>query len=242
LSSCLIKSCIGLFYLCITAVPAHAQSAATLYGDRADLSSARRAADLWRAALAADPRDFESAVWLARASYWLGGHAPESEQRAFHEEGIAAGQRAIAIDPNRVEGHYWTAANMGALAERFGVRTGLRYRKPIKDELEIVLRLDPGYLDGSADRALGRWYHKVPRLFGGNRRKAEDHFKAALKYNADSIITHYFLADLYSDEDRQADARTELQRVIDAPIDPDWAPEDNEFKIKAAHLLERQKR
>ena len=32
---------------------------------------------------------------------------------------------------------------------------------------------------------------------------------------------------------RDADARAELQKVIDAPVDPDWAPEDREFKAKA---------
>src|SRR6185436_11258629 len=95
----------------------------------------------------------------------------------------AAGQRASAIDANRPEGHFWTAANMGALAESFGLRQGLKYRKPIKTELETVLRLDPAFQQGSADRALGRWYHKVPGLFGGSHRKAEEHLKTALTYN-----------------------------------------------------------
>jgi hypothetical protein len=36
---------------------------------------------------------------------------------------------------------------------------------------------------------------------------------------------------------RTADARTELQKVIDGPVDPDWAPEDREFKEKAKKLL-----
>jgi hypothetical protein len=28
-----------------------------------------------------------------------------------------------------------------------------------------------------------------------------------------------------------------LQQVIDGPLDPDWAPEDREFKEKARQLL-----
>ena len=28
-----------------------------------------------------------------------------------------------------------------------------------------------------------------------------------------------------------------LQRVIDAPLDPEWVPEDNDFKQKARALL-----
>ncbi len=57
---------------------------------------------------------------------------------------------------------------MGALAESFGLRQGLKYRGAIKDELLTVLRLDPAFQEGSADRALGRWYYKVPGLFGGS--------------------------------------------------------------------------
>jgi hypothetical protein len=59
---------------------------------------------------------------------------------------------------------------MGALAESFGMRQGLKYRGPIKDALETVLRLDPGYLQGIRDRALGRWYYKVPASSAAARR------------------------------------------------------------------------
>jgi tetratricopeptide (TPR) repeat protein len=213
-----------------------ANSADALYADRTNLMSARRAADLWSAALTDNPRDFASAWKLARADYWLGGHVPKPEQRGFYDRGIEAGRRAIAIDPTKPEGHFWLAANMGARAESSGV-AGLKYRKPIKAELEMVLRLDPSFLEGSADRALGRWYQEVPRLLGGSRKQAEEHFKASLKYKNDSAITHYFLADLYADSGRVDDARAEAQKALEAPIDPEWAPEDREWKLKAKQLL-----
>jgi hypothetical protein len=130
---------------------------------------------------------------------------------------------------------------MGALAESFGIRAGLKYRKRIKDELEAVFRIDPSFSDGSADRALGRWYQKVPGLFGGSSAEAEAHLRASLKYKADSTATHYFLAELYLDTGRKADARTHLQQVLDAPLDPAWAPEDQEWKAKARALLNRLK-
>ena len=52
---------------------------------------------------------------------------------------------------------------------------------------------------------------------------------------------HYFLAELYANDGRVADARAEIQKVLDAPIDPEWAPEDQEWKVKAKQLLERLK-
>ena len=97
---------------------------------------------------------------------------PRRSARQLLEDGIAAGRAAVALEPNRPEGHFWIAANMGALAESFGLRQGLKYRGDIKDELLTVLKLDPGFQQGSADRALGRWYFKVPGLFGGSRRRS----------------------------------------------------------------------
>jgi hypothetical protein len=126
---------------------------------------------------------------------------------------------------------------MGALAESYGVRQGLKYRGDIREELSIVLKLDPGFQQGSADRALGRWYFKVPGLFGGNKKKSEEHLRRSLTYNANSTASRFFLAETLLDMDRKADAITELQRVIDAPLDPEWAPEDREFKAQAQRLL-----
>ena len=187
--------------------------------------------------VAADPRNLDAAWKLARADYWLGGHAPEAERRRFLEQGIDAGRKAVALQPNRPEGHFWIAANMGALAESFGLRQGLKYRKPIKEELETVLRLDPRFQQGSADRALGRWYFKVPSLFGGSHKDAEAHLRASLTYNPNSTASHFFLAEVLLDDGRKEEARGELQKIIDAPIDPEWAPEDRDFKEKARKTL-----
>ena len=134
----------------------------TLYVDRANLGSARRASEIWAADLKSSPPSFEGAWKLARVNYWLGGHAPEPERRAFLEQGIEAARKAIALQPDRAEGHFWLAANMGTMAESFGLRAGLKYRGPVKEELETVLKLDPSFMNGSADRVLGRWYLSRP--------------------------------------------------------------------------------
>jgi hypothetical protein len=210
-----------------------------LYADREHLASATEAARIWEARLAKDPRDFESAWKLARACYWLGGHVAPNEQRKQFERGIDAANKAVALQPNRAEGHFWLAADMGAMAEGFGLRAGIKYRGPIKKALETVLMIDAGYLQGSADRALGRWYLKVPRLFGGSKDKSVEHLKRSLGYDANSTATHFFLAETYLEMDKKDDARRELQAVFAAPLNPEWTPEDKEFKKKAAALLKK---
>jgi hypothetical protein len=128
---------------------------------------------------------------------------------------------------------------MGAMAEGFGLRAGIKYRGPIKRALETVLMIDPGFQQGSADRALGRWYLKVPRLFGGSKDKSVEHLKRSLGYDANSTATLFFLAETYLEMDKKDDARRALQSVIAAPLNPEWTPEDKEFKAKAAALLKK---
>ena len=228
--SCILALYIGVFGQA-------AENPDALYAARENLSSAQNAERIWAGRLAQNPSDFESAWKLARARYWLGGHAAENDRKTFFEGGIAAGRSAIASAPNKPEGHFWVAANMGALAESFGMRQGLKYRGEIKKELETVLRLDPAFQEGSADRALGRWYFKVPGLFGGSNKQSEEHLRKSLTYNPTSTASLFFLAETLADMKRKDEAKTVLTKVLDAPIDPDWAPEDREFKDKARKML-----
>ncbi len=176
-----------------------AQDPDALYARREDLASATKAAEMWAAALTSDSRNFEAAWKLARARYWLGGHAPEAERKSTLEAGIAAARAAIAARPERPEGHFWLAANMGALAESFGMRQGLKYRGDIKSSLLTVLKLDAAFQHGSADRALGRWYYKVPGLAGGSNKKSEEHLRRSLTYNPNSTASRFFLAETLID-------------------------------------------
>lgn len=253
-----MRSCIPLLYLTallLSGAPASATTVSpviteptrqaavpdadpdALYADRTDLAKARQAADIWQARLKANPRDFESAWKAARALYWLGGHGPLASRQRDLEAGVQAAKTASALQASRPEGYFWAAANMGALAESYGLRAGLRYRKPIKEALETTLKLDPGFQQGSADRALGRWYYKVPGLFGGSKERSEAHLRKSLTYDPQSTASRYFLAETLLEMDRKTDARAELQKVLDAPLHPDWTPEDREFKQKAQALL-----
>jgi tetratricopeptide (TPR) repeat protein len=217
--------------------PAHASDPDALYAQREDVTRAADAERIWAERLAQNPRDFESAWKVARARYWLGGHVGAADRKRVLEAGIDAGRSAVAIAPDRPEGHFWMAANMDALAESFGLRQGLKYRGRIKDALLTVLKIDPAFQQGSADRALGRWYYKVPGLFGGSMRKSEEHLRRSLTYNPNSHSTLFFLAETLLELDRNAEAIATLNRLIAAPIDPEWAPEDREFKAQARRLL-----
>jgi tetratricopeptide (TPR) repeat protein len=210
-----------------------------LYRHREDLASARRAAEIWSVRAESD---FEAAWKLARITYWLGTHVEGSDRRRELERGVTAGQAANRLEPNRPEGHFWLAANMGELASSFGVSQGLKYRGAIKSELERVLAIDRAWEGGSADAALGQWYFEVPRLMGGSHDAAKEHLRRALTYDEGNQVALLSLAEVLTSEGHVDEARSLLQKIIDLPIDPEWDPEDRGYQKKAAERLRTLRR
>jgi tetratricopeptide (TPR) repeat protein len=208
-----------------------------LYAGRERLSNAQAAAARWDVRLKENPADFEAAWKRAKAAYWIGSHLPSSDRRREYERGIEAARAAIGIHSLRPEGHFWMAADMGAMAESFGLLTGIRYKGPVKNELETVLSLAPAFDQGAADRALGRWYFRVPGLFGGSKTKSIDHLRRSLTYDPTSAASHFFLAETLQAMGKRDEARRELQQVLGAPLAPGWEPETRDFQRRARALL-----
>jgi hypothetical protein len=61
--------------------------------------------------------------------------------------------------------------------------------------------------------------------------------RRSLTYNPHSTSSHFFLAELLLDQGRKVEALEELRRILQAPPDPEWEPENQEFKQKATALL-----
>ena len=215
---------------------AQAQDPDVLYSQRENLQAAARAADLWEAHASTE---FAAAWKLSRICYWLGTHGSRDARRQALNRGIKAGETAVRLSPNRPEGHFWLAANMGELAEIGGFTQGLKYKGRIKEELERTIAINPTWEQGSAEAALGRWYAKVPGMFGGDDTRAEQHLRRAIAINPESRNAMFDLAELQIDKGRKDEARSLLKKVISLPIDPDWAPEDRELSAQAAATLKK---
>jgi|SRR5579871_913053 len=219
-----------------SSLAAQADDPDELYRHRDDLAMARRAADLWAPHMAAD---FDAAWKLARVSYWIGTQGLAAERRPALDRGVAAARSAIKLEPNKPEGHFWLAANLGAIAEASGIMAGLRTKGEVKAELERVIAIQPDWQDGSAECALARWYFVVPGLgFGGSKTKAEQILRGVLAKHPDSSTALVFLADVLIDTGRKDEARKLLYHVLDNPVDPDWAPEDRDYKKQASQKLQ----
>src|SRR3954468_14763125 len=89
--------------LLLAGSPLVAQDADELYRQREDLSSAKRAAEIWSANA---ETEFDAAWKLARAAYWIGGHAPEGERRPALGRRLIAGETAVRLSPYPPGGNF----------------------------------------------------------------------------------------------------------------------------------------
>lgn len=179
-----------------------------------------RARTVLEAAVAREP-DAETFVELARVWFNIGEFRARgaAERQAAYERGSETARRAIAVAPQNDAAHFWYAVNTGRLAELRGVMRAVAMVSTVREESATVLRLNPSSVDGltlaaSLDAGL-------PTFMGADRARAEGRFLRALQIDPHRTATRLELARLYISTRRWADARRELDRVLEEPAATD---------------------
>lgn len=210
-----------------------------LYKERADLQKVREGAAVLRQARTIEPSNYEAAWRLARMNYFLGQHATDSgERNKAYSDGEAAGKDAARLAPDKPEGHFWLAANLGGQAENSAL-TGLSITPDIRREMEAVIKLDEGFMSGSAYMALARIDLETPTVMGGDPKKAVELLEKGLKFGEKNALLRYYLAEAYVKTKRPDEARKQLDAIINMQPDPDYLPEHADAVAKARELLKK---
>jgi tetratricopeptide (TPR) repeat protein len=237
---------ISLLAVFVLAFPGAAQETKTLVaqGDelmaqRGDLAKAKEALDKYREALAAGEEAYGAYWRMARAEYWIGDHTSDkTEKKRIFQQGIYHGKKAVQINPDRAEGHFWLGVCYGVYGEAKGVLKSLSLVKPIKQAMQRVLEIDPAYDQGGADRVLGRVYFELPGFAGGSKKKSLEHLLKAREYGPRVGLTLLYLADTYVALDEVEKARELLETLLTMESDPDLIPETAEEREQARKKLE----
>lgn len=196
-----------------------------------------RARELLEAALARDPQ-VAVMIELARVQFLVGDvRAATAEARlAAYERGREVARRAVELAPRSEDAHTWYAINTGRWGQTKGVMRSLFLLPTVRQELDIIFQLNPRSLRGHA--LAGNVLFEVPGLLGGDRAKAEEHFRRALEIDPRFTAARVDLARLLIAAGRHDEARRELQRVVDERTPTslaDWTVKD---RPRARQLLD----
>jgi tetratricopeptide (TPR) repeat protein len=209
-----------------------------LYAQREEPARVREGLALLRRARAVDPNNYDVAWRIAQFNYYLGSHTKDREERdkAF-EEGMEAGRRAVALQDNRPEGHFWLGANHGGVAQT-SLMGGLAEIDDIREQMNAVLRTDEGYQFGSAYMVLGQVELEAGRMLG-DPAQAVEYLEKGLKFGPNNALLRLRLAQAYIRVNRKDDARKQLDALIKSAPDPNFVPEHKEAVTEARKILDR---
>lgn len=212
------------------------QQADALYDEREDILKVREALALLRMAEVADSDSYDVAWRLSKFNYYLAAHTTDEDERyKGYRDGVEAGERAVAFQPNKPEGHFWRGANLGGNA-RDSALAGLTDIDDIREEMEAVIGIDEGFQGGSAYLALGQLYLEAPRLLGGDVTKAVELLEKGKRFGPTNAMLRLRLAEAYHAQKRDADARKSLTEMFSMTPAKGFEPEYKEA-IDEGHKL-----
>lgn len=213
-----------------------------LFNEMKDMGTAEKALALYQQALRIAEDKYEPYWKIARIQYYIGVHtADKKDKQIIFSQGVYNAKKAVGLQPERPDGHYWLGVDNGKYGETRGVMKSLSLVKPIKESMFKIIELDRGYEDGGADRVLGRVFFKVPGIAGGSKDKSLEHLEKSKELGPEDPITRVYLAETYLAKDRVDDARAELDYVLNMPDDPRWVSSVSEAKVDAQELLKDKK-
>jgi tetratricopeptide (TPR) repeat protein len=186
------------------------------------------------------PDDYEAWWRIAEFDCYLDRNSDGPGNLRILEQGIDAGKKATALDPNRPEGHFWLGADYGLDAEEKGLLEGLRMVGRIREQMETVEKLDPNYQECGAQRTLARVDYRVPFFAGGDKRRSVELLEGCLKKYPHDSLTMLYLAESLLALGHRVEARNELQQILQLCPDPNYGPEQKKNQARAQALLAKE--
>lgn len=210
-----------------------------LFKQREDVSKLREAVKTLSAVRNPDERNFEVEWKFARANYFLGRQTDnESEAEKAFDDGEQAGRIASRIAPDKPDGYFWYGANLGEKAKKSPVTVGVKSVDEIKEAMNKVIALNPKYQGASAYDALGQVELSTAGLMGGKPEKAVEYFEKGIEIEDDNTYLRLHLAEAYLAVGKKAEAKKQLDTLLQMKPNPEYIVEYKETTEKAKKLLE----
>ena len=170
-----------------------------------DLLNAGRADEailLLGSRLKAQPGDAAAYNLLARTYYSTGRW----------DEAVAAGEKAVALDPGNSSYHMWLGRMYGEKADHSSFVTAAGMVKKIRAEFERAVQIDSNNLDARSD--LAEFYLEAPGFMGGGKDKARQQAESIA--SQDAAAAHWLEARIAEKDKRYADAEREYKAAIES--------------------------
>jgi tetratricopeptide (TPR) repeat protein len=187
----------------------------------------------YEAALAVDPKDYDALTKASRDAVDLGEFADSKDTRsAMYKSGELYARRAVEVNPQGADGHFYLARALGRTAQSLGPRDRVKYATDVRTQAMDALKLDPKH--PGALHVMGMWNAEVMRLSGPTRWFAKNllggqvfgsanwdnavhYMEQAVAVEPNRISHRSDLAKIYLDTNNKARAREEFETILKTP-------------------------
>jgi len=156
---------------------------------------------------------------------------------------IAESEAAVAAQPNNAELLIWAGIIKSTYAGVKGGLSALGLVKSAKSHLEAAMEIDDMALQGSAYTSLGALYYQVPGwpVGFGSDKQARKMLEKAILINPDGLDSNYFFGDFLVQQKQYDNARTHLNKALEAVARADREVADTGRRVEIRALLEEIK-
>ena len=138
--------------------------------------------------------------------------------------GLTAGKKAVELEPERIEGHYYLAALHGFNAQ---TQRGGDVKPLVQlmiSEGDLAAKLDERFDSGGPHRLLGTLYARAPAppVAVGDPEKAVTHLQKAVALAPDYPPNQMYLAEALIADERYPDAEAAIQTTRKLLADSKW--------------------
>jgi hypothetical protein len=189
-------------------------------------------------------RDYDALWRAARACAWLAEEFTEKRTRdQFAYHGVQYAKAAAALEPRRVEGHYYLGINTGLSATTKSF-TAYNMVPVVRDEAKAAQRVDENFDHAGPLRLLGGVYSKAPGWPAsiGDNDEGMKYLSRAVKVAPDFPENHLLYGDSLAREDdsgKLQQAAHEYKQVLDAPEVPEYKHRLERWKREAQNALQK---
>lgn len=211
---------------------------------RAEPGKVAQSLDLLLESLKLAPHNTQALWRAARACYWLAEQAGTAKdvrkQFSLAETGASYAKHAIIVDTESAEGNYFLALNFAMQADAAKSK-GLAMIKPMLDALKRANELDEQLDYGGPRRVMAQIYLEAPPwpTSVGDPEQALDLLEDVIEDFPDYAENHLVLAEVAIKLRQYGRARKQLDRVLAAKAESDWAAELPQWQDKARELKKK---
>jgi tetratricopeptide (TPR) repeat protein len=210
-----------LFALClVVALPAPAAtpelltSLDALFTRRSEAAVLKELDETLRKELKAAPEDYELLWRHASLILWNADVAPDKQKKILGKQAWDICDRAVKLEPGRVECQYYGAVGIGVYSQAVGIMKALSdgLESKFNERLDAAIKIDPTFDRGAPWMAKGRYHYELPWPKRDLAESKKLYEKVIAKF-PENLRVHLYLAETLLKDGKAKEAREMILKV-----------------------------